>query len=244
MHFRILKQEMSEEKKQEQQDSLQVLADRFRKERQRLNLSFADVAHYCGVSVSSVFNWDAGRAKIPLSAAQSLWEYGFDVEAVVKGTEQPVEIPRVADGQDLDEPSGIRVVPRHMLLRHGASQQTAFAYLNLPFSDEFAKPGEVLVMKRASNETVPDIAGESVLLFRPDNPGNREFLCEVRPAGRGKIRVRNGKSAYSCGTRTFLGKGNALGVFLYRLGTERHGDVPRESHGERFSWYLRCIGVK
>ena len=56
------------------------LGNRFRAERQRLNLSAGSVADHCQVSQSTVFNWETGKARVPLGAIAQFVNLGFDVQ--------------------------------------------------------------------------------------------------------------------------------------------------------------------
>ena len=79
-----------------------LLAERFRSERKRLNMSAVSAAHYCGVATSTVFNWEAGKARIPLAALAILWRRGFDVEGLVQTPMRQIPLPiHRSDGKTL-----------------------------------------------------------------------------------------------------------------------------------------------
>ena len=221
----------------------QQLATRFRKERERLRLSTTDVAHYCGVSVSSIFSWEAARSRIPLSAVACLWDYGFDIEAVVGGSEVLLSVPLLTEGENLDNAKQECFVPNHKLMRYRLSLPSAFAYHNQALAYDLAASGDILVMRLMENDDVANAGEETVILFRPQNTKLSDFLCKVRTAGRGRLVIVSDSTSVTVGSRLFLENGTVLGEYCYRLGCRPADGKAHRTHVLRLAAFLESIGA-
>ena len=217
------------------------LAENFRKERLRLGLSTADVAHFCCVSASSIFGWEAGRSKIPLSALANLWEHGFSPEAIVGGaiSMQPIRV--LCEGEDLESAQSECFVPMHMLFRHRVNSKNAFAYQNKAFAQDIAAPGDLMLMGALNNDYVKDLDSETFILFRPRNTSLNEFLCRVKPAGKGRVHLHAGGKASTVALRPMLESGEAIGEYCYRLGFRQFNLASSMSHAQRLSKFFKLL---
>ena len=225
-------------KEKDRQEVQQLLAVRFRNERLRLGLSTADVAHYCGVSTSSVFGWEAGRSKIPMFAATYLWNLGFDTESVVGGKENLQSVRLLREGEDLAKSNTEYFVPEHIVLRHRYSYTSAFVYHNQAFFDGIVASGDLLLMGILGNEHVQELVDETVVLFRPNDTNLDEFLCKMRTAGRGRLHLEAGDITATVRMQTMLDKGNAIGEYCCRVGTRLVEKVSKKTHMQRFNAFL------
>lgn len=225
--------------KEEQIDPEQAaLAGRFRAERERLDMSTADVAHFCGVSVSSVFNWEAGRARIPLSAIANLWEFGFDPENLVSDAVETVDVPFWPTGRIPKAE-----VPKHLIHRHLLTGYATFVYHNQAEAAGIAAPGDLLVMGAMPERDPVSLEEESrIMLLDPSGGKGGEFLCKVSRSRPRKVRLELEEEWGFANTAELLRHCEVRGWLAFRLGYHRPFDPSRETHTDRMCSFLKRFG--
>ena len=231
------------DREKDQHELQQLISERFRRERQRLRISTTDVAHYCGMSVSSVFSWEAGRSRIPLSAVACLWEHGFDVERLVEGTGIQQAVPLLSEGEEYKKAQAEYFVPMHMIQRHQYTPSSVFAYHNRAYAENISAPGDLILMGMLENQDVGDINKETIVLFRPNRSGLHEFFCMIRTAGRGRLHVKVSDIVSTVATKTMLTQGNIIAEFCYRIGYRHSETAAPETHSQRLSAFTKHIGA-
>ena len=219
---------------------LKGLASRFRAERLKLGLSTSDVAHYCGVSASSVFSWEAGRSRIPLSVAASLWEHGFDAETVVAGKVKFRAVPVYGESVIPDASNADCFVPEHILQRHNLKPGSGeFAILNNAISENIASPCDLLLMSPFSKTADQYDGTEIAVLFKPGDPKFDEFLCKIKSSGRGRIRLESGNVSGIGKTQSIFDECVFIGKFHCRIGIRQPKKVSSITHSQRLNAFLR-----
>lgn len=214
------------------------LARRFRAERKRVGLSATSVAHHCGVTESTVFNWEAGRARVPLSAIARLWRYGFDAEELVKSGIERASVSMWPVGA-----SPTISVPAHLLRRHRLSEVAAFVYHNRAEAAEVAALGDLLVMGAMADEDM-DILEEidRTLLLEPREGGGDAFLCRVSRSRSRRVKLELGEESGFVNAGLLLQHCSPLGDLAFRLGHQGPFDQEPVAHTERLAAFLRRIG--
>lgn len=231
-------------KQTEPQDSTDTLAQRFRSERERLNLMTANIAHFCGVSVSSVFAWEAGRSRIPLSAAASLWEHGFDVEVIVAGSVKMEAVPILSESENYSDASAEYLVPSYILSRSGVTARTAFVYHNRFFFQDIASSGDLLLMAWLAEGDEQEILREDrIFLFRPKATDMLEFLCKIRKARNGRLKIEVNGVSKTVSVKTMFRLGCPIGQHCYRVGNRKVEGNVLESHDQRLALFLKSLGT-
>lgn len=229
------------DKEQGEQELQSILADRFRKERLRLGLSTTDVAHYCGVSVSSVFSWEAKRSRIPLLAAACLWKHGFDVESIIAGQDELQDIPVLAEGEEFSDAKPRHLVPLHMVSRHRSSIMAVFVYHNIAYSKDLAAPGDLILMGLVDEPEEDDLKETMTILFRPVKQSLSEFMCKIRSAGKGRLLVQSDDVSATISRRSMFEHGAVYSESYCRIGYKPITKQADKTHSRRLGAYLKHI---
>ncbi len=189
-----------------------LLAERFRSERKRLNLSAESVAHFCKVSNSTVFNWEARKARIPLAAVAILCQHGLDIEALVR-TETPevhIALHPAGEGRTV-------AAPHSLLLRHGVHEATCMVY-QCPSQIGMVMPaGELCLMGwyPTNRESLADVNG--LFLFKSMS-SDAEAFCWIEAAGKNLLRLSLNGMQKMVGQKQFITHFVILGEYKARLG--------------------------
>ncbi len=223
----------------------QLLAARFRKERQRLNLTTAAVAHYCDVSVSSVFSWESGRARIPLAAAACLWEYGFDVEALIEGKHTPESVRTLSKRGSTGVLDPICLMPRHKLRRFGLQAQSSFVYHNIADADDIAAPGEILLLGCFSQGDAGALVEQTRnVLLRPKADDYDDIICRLQPSGKTKLKLSLGNVSSVVRIETLLSHAEPQGYICCCIGSSSPGPLPDYTHMDTLSDFVELLVEK
>ena len=194
------------------EDLEKLLAERFRSERKRLNMSAVSVAHYCNVATSTVFNWEAGKARIPLAALAVLWRHGFDLEGLVKT--QMREIPLPIHPRDQGKTFS---VPEHLLHRHQVYPETGFVLHCQSQIGDVIPAGQLCLMQWCPTDA--DVLSEiDGLVMLQDKQGGSEALCHMRSTSKGRVQISLEKLSFSTGAKAFLAKCEIVGEYCCQLG--------------------------
>ncbi len=216
------------------------LGKRFREERLRLELTPEAVAHYCRMSVSAVFGWEAGRNRIPLSAATSLRAHGFDIERIICGKDQLKRIEVYHnDRKDRQGPYGLSV-PFHLLRRYKLEQSAAFVYHNPADGADIASPGDFLLMSWLPPDD-PDALVETprTALLEPKRRDASELLCKVSASQKGKVKVAIGDTSGNIRLARLLELCTVKGALCCRLGCQSLlQGISGKSHAQRLAKVL------
>ncbi len=189
-----------------------LLAERFRSERKRLNLSAESVAHFCQVSNSTVFNWEARKARIPLSAVALLWRHGLDIQALVRTDmkDAHLHLHPVEDGETV-------AVPRELLLRHGLDENTAFVYQCPSQIGKIMPAGELclLAWHPPGREALAEAKGMFLVTSKCNG---KEAFCKMEASGSNLLRMALNGRQVMIGQKQFLAHFEILGEYIERLG--------------------------
>ena len=220
-----------------------ILAQRFREERLRLNMSPENVAHYCKVSVSSVFSWEAGRSRIPLSAAANLWEHGFNIEHIISGNDHSEKVKVYQLSQELSETSNTINVPQHLLRRYGLSLSVASVFHNSAEAEDLAAPGDMILMSWLPEDDDAILSEMPMAVqLRPNADQSAEFLCRITPMQKGKVKVGLGDFSKTVKVSKLLQKCSAVGKFCQRLFCSHlHSGVSNIPHSKRLKDFVNKI---
>ena len=202
------------------------LGKRFRAERKRLSLSSVAVAHICGTTESTVFNWEAGRARIPLSAAEKLWMHGFDPDRLVSGSVQTVVV-RSINGAGLK-------VPEHLLKRYSLDPSRAVVFHNRSRFDNLLPLG-VLCLLAAWVDWEDVRETPAIALFR-HLATKKLFLCHVSGRQKKSARLWLGKLGATIQVDRLLGVCQPEGTYCCGIGNR-----PVEQAGETHEAVLGSV---
>ena len=212
-----------------------LLAERFRNERKRLNMSAVSAAHYCGVATSTVFNWEAGKARIPLAALAILWRRGFDVEGLVQTPMRQIPLPvHHSDGKTLE-------VSERLLRRYCAHPESSFVLqCPSPVGSEIPA-GQLCLMQWCASD--PEVLAEidGLVLIQLRHKRNSEVMCHLRPAGKGRIRISLNELNLTIGAKAFLAKCEVVGEYLCRVGFEPFTSPAQERNMRHFAMLIEEI---
>ena len=218
------------------------LGKRFRQERLRLGLTPENIAHHCGASVSSVFGWEAGRNRIPLSAAASLSLQGFDIERIIDGGGQTVRIDAYQTN-DKAKKAPTMPVPAHLLKRHRLTERTSFIYHNPADGADVASPGDLLLMAWLPEDDAEVLVDRPrIVLMRPKRKGGKEALCKLSPIQKGKARLTIGSVSGIAGVAKLLDSCWVDGAYCHRLACQSlPGGISGRSHADRLADLLSMV---
>ncbi len=199
---------------------------RFRAERKRLRLTTVDVAHACGTTESTVFNWEAGRARIPLHTMERLWGLGFNSERVIAG---PAKLVSVRDVFGINQP-----VPDHLLRRHCLEPATAVVFHNPRRAADLMPEGEIVLL--AAWVDFEEIAAKPAIVLFRDIRSDSHFLVRVSAKGKRAVLLSVGETEGRIATRDLMDRCEPTGTYCRRLGNK-----PAQPDGADHEKTLRAV---
>ena len=216
------------------------LGKRFRQERLRLDLTPEAVAHYCNMSVSAVFGWEAGRNRIPLSAATSLWAHGFDIERIICGADrlESIKVYPLDEGREQ-----LMKVSSHLLRRHKLTRETAFVYHNPADGSVIASPGDLLLMSwLPADDSEVLVETPRVALFKPKHRDAEELLCNVSVGQKGSVKITSGDASGTAKLARLLELCDIKGAMCCRLGCQSLPQgISGKPHARRLAKVLNMV---
>ena len=188
------------------------LAKQMRSERHRLGLSSARVADICGVTETTVLNWEKERARIPLAAAAFLWPYGFDTEALLAGK---FEMVKLLEYPPLS-PSPAHFVPKHLLRRNLVPEGKGFVFCNQRHDEEFLDLGKACVVEQRDSTPgdLLEIAG--FCLFRLLDTDDL-FLCRAEKRAGNRLVLSVGGQSVETSAKKLIAVCQLLGRCAFWL---------------------------
>ncbi len=191
-------------------------------------MSIEDVASICRSSASAVFAWESGRSRIPLIAAELLWDRGFDVENVIAGEPMLTEIP----AYPLQEGPKVSV-PKHMLARHSMDAHLSQAYHNQVAAEGLYPAGVLLALRWVpESDKVVLEEGEQVLLLEPKGT-KPEFICRSVPSRKGSVKLTLGDYAATVKISGLLERCRMIGEPMFQIGILEPTEKSSRSHKYR-----------
>ena len=209
----------------------QPLNRRFRIERKRLNLSVAQVAAICGTTETTIFNWEAGRSRIPLDAVEKLWIHGLDPEKLLGGPVESVETV-VVNGRK-------RKVPSHLLKRYVIEPKYALVFANQNTVAGLVPEGQVCLLNAEFNWE--DARQAPCLVLLKYNATNRCFFCQLTLLDKDVVRLSLGKQSMKSGKEEFLRHCWVVGVYRCGLGIDPTSPAGY-THEEAFQEFAKGLG--
>ena len=173
------------------------LGKNLKSERERLGMTTGETAYHCQTSAVTIWNWETGKAKIPLNAIARLIPLGFNLGNIIPESEtEKVDLRLVGDSQDsrisikkhvLASCTGLQDW-RHLLVYHNLDWISALHSLT---------PGSLCLVDLNCRER---FEGERKDLwtgtFLLHSPASKQLsLAEFAPLSKSVMRIRAGDVA-------------------------------------------------
>ena len=200
------------------------MAERFRQERKRLGMGAVDVAYHCGVSSATVFNWEAGSARIPLSAPCALKKHGFDVDRITSGEEGAFV---TVDMYPISQ--GTLRIPEHLLKRHAVYQNTGLVFHLLSQFEDTMPAGQLCLMRRVPS-TAEGVRKQGGIFLLRDVRKEKEILCRLENRSKSRIRIEVGGSGATIAASRLFGTAKILGEYVCGLGFRPLSDAGKNKN--------------
>ena len=185
---------------------------RFKSERERLGLSTAMVGGLCGVSETTVFNWEAGRSRIPLSVLEALWDHGLDPDRLIQSKAGLVALPSRLDDRKL-----VHKIPQYLLARYGVGRELAFVFHNGSRAANLLPEGELCLMQGFLSSELALQKVDGIVLAK-QNKSNSEFICTMKAKLDGEVSLQLGDACCLAPARKVSVECTLLGLFVCRIG--------------------------
>ncbi len=219
---------MASKRSPSQSLAITLQGKRFRAERNRLDLSIEDVASICRSSASAVFAWESGRSRIPLIAAELLWDKGFDVENVIAGEPMLTEIP----AYPLKEGPKVSV-PKHMLARYSLDASLSLAYHNQVAAEGLYPAGVLLALRWVPESDKVVLEEEDQVLLLEPKGTKPEFICRSVPSRKGSVKLMLGDYSVTVKSSCVLDRCRMIGEPMFQIGLLEPTEKASRSHKRR-----------